>query len=88
MSVRAGDQAVLKCSITTRVPRWTSPSGGLINNYDFLFLSPSNPYRDRMSIAANGNLVINSTQQYDKGNYVCFYPGSGSDTVHLEVLGE
>ena len=86
-NVREGGQAILKCNITVSIPSWTSPSGGFINSHDFNSLSPSSPFRNRMGIAANGDLIINNTHKYDRGDYLCSYPGLGKQTVRLIVGG-
>ena len=87
INVREGEQATLKCTITAHIPRWTSPSGGLINSHDFASLSPAVPFRSRMGISTNGDLIINNTRHYDHGDYQCFYPGYGQQTVRLVVSG-
>ena len=87
MHVREGEQAILKCTITEHIPTWTSPSGGFINSHDFAFLSPSSPFRNRMWIATNGDLIINNTRDYDRGDYLCSYPGLDKQTVRLIVAG-
>ena len=87
INVREGEQATLKCTITVHIPRWTSPSGGFINSHDFASLNPASPFRNRMGIAANGDLIINNTRHYDRGDYQCFYPGYGQQTVRLIVGG-
>ena len=87
VNVREGEQAILKCTITVHIPTWTSPSGGFINSHDFAALNPSSPFRNRMWIATNGDLIINTTRDYDRGDYLCSYPGLGKQTVRLIVAG-
>ena len=40
-----------------------------------------------MWIAANGDFIINNTRDYDRGDYLCSYPGFGKQTVRLIVAG-
>ena len=86
--VQAGEQAILKCSITTKIPKWSSPSGELINYYDSTLVHPFHPDRDRLSVGGNGYLIINNTQLYDKGEYICSDRTNGSERISLVVGGQ
>lgn len=90
VTVHEGEQAVLICSITSRIPTWTGPFGGKINSHDFTTAQVSYvPLRDknRIIVKSSGELLINVTKHTDRGHYMCSYPGIASETISLTVLG-
>lgn len=81
-----GQQAILRCNITTFIPEWKSPYGGqisFINSPDLTGFVPHD-FRNRISLKLN-ELVINNTKKSDEGRYTCSYPGIGEAEVYLRV---
>ena len=77
----------LTCSITNKIPKWTSPTGRTINFSGSFIILNSFPHRDRFSVSSAGDLIIHNLQQGDSGQYTCSYPGSGSERVDLMMSG-
>ena len=85
--VLQGQQAVLTCPITTRVPMWQNPTGGQLTYYGQAnYFPPFVPIhlKGRLSVKLN-ILTISNTKASDAGRYTCTYPGLGSAYVYLQV---
>ena len=78
---------ILRCSITTKIPEWTYPTGSKINFHGSQIILNSFPHRRRISVNSAGDLIIQNLQQTDAGQYTCSYPGSGKEIVSLAVPG-
>ena len=77
----------LRCSITDKIPMWTSAAGNTINFSGSSTILNSFPYRRRFTVTSAGDLIIENIKQSDSGMYSCSYPGAGSERVPLVVSG-
>ena len=87
--VARGMEAVLKCSITSNLPSWKGPPSLKRYSYqDSQNIDQSLDNADRLSVSANGDLVIANAQLQDTGSYSCSYAGESVEEMYLTVWGK
>ena len=81
-----GLQTIIECPLTKKIPMWQGPPSKtiyVIQNSPTI--NPNLPQKDRLSVNAEGDLVIVNTQPTDEGSYACSYPGLGIHETSLDV---